>query len=66
MTRRRHALRLAALTAAAALALAACGSDSDGGGSDAGGGTRSSLVNSRIDHTGSIHAQRAARSGEVA
>jgi ABC-type nitrate/sulfonate/bicarbonate transport system substrate-binding protein len=30
MTRRRHALRLAALTAAAALALAACGSDSDG------------------------------------
>lgn len=30
MTRRRHALRLAALMAAAALALAACGSDSDG------------------------------------
>jgi ABC-type nitrate/sulfonate/bicarbonate transport system substrate-binding protein len=30
MTRRRHALRLAALTSAATLALAACGSDSDG------------------------------------
>ncbi len=30
MTRRRHALRLAALMAAAALALAACGSDSEG------------------------------------